>query len=54
MRIEPDPNKPTRYRGYYRTVRDGKRVGITFTYETKNHDGCFHNEKEESVVTLAN
>ena len=49
-----NPKKPTRYRGYYRTVRNGKRVGITYTYEHKDDkpDGAIVNEKEISVVPL--
>lgn len=41
----------TLYRGYYIDVRDGKRVGVTFTYNNVN--GKILNEKEVSVRTLS-
>lgn len=40
----------TRYKGYWRTVRDGKRVGIHFTYN--NVDGKIINEVETQIDEL--
>jgi hypothetical protein len=41
----------TTYRGYYIDIRDGIRVGVTFTYQMKSHKGMI-NEKEISIVKL--
>jgi hypothetical protein len=41
----------TTYRGYYIDVRDGKRVGVTFTYQMKTHE-IMINEKEIKVEKL--
>ena len=44
--------KKTRYRGYYIDIRNGFRVGVTFTYEMKYGYHTMCNEKEISVVKL--
>jgi hypothetical protein len=41
----------TTYQGYYIDVRDGKRVGITYTYQMKDH-GTMINEKEINIKEL--
>jgi len=41
----------TTYKGYYIDVRDGIRVGVTYTYQMKSYKGMI-NEKEIEVKEL--
>lgn len=42
--------KLTTYKGYYRTERNGKRVGISFTYQLCPQTGAMINEHEYRVT----
>lgn len=44
--------KAVRYKGFYITKRNGKRVGIDFTYE--NEGGKMVNEIEEKITEIKN